>query len=384
MLGSASAWAPAVRMQSSLQLLFCAYPIGYGPSAKALVLASLCRQAGMRAVFVGRGISHELTVRSDGIFDEVVRAGADDEVSRRLVGESCAVVSIMDRDFAALARKLSKPLHVVDSLFWMRDRVPEPFAFAGRYWVQDFPGVRDLVGTAGGRPTVVGPIVDVRPRRPRRASGKLVVSLGGFEAVDDAERDRVYGELVVRSLAASKLTALTRQVTVLASARIADYLEREAARCGFEVVSLSHDAALDELAAASLVLVAPGLTTTLECFQLGCPTVFLPPRNYSQWCILKALRSRDLAPYALHWEDLSSPHRLGNRLPEEQRDPQVREAIVQLGRGLSARAMLTRNLSSCLDIDRDELARRQHAFFKSLGPNGAPAIAAQLVSEFAT
>jgi hypothetical protein len=369
-------------MERRPRLLFCAYPVGYGPAAKALVLASLCREAGFETVFVGQGSAHELVSRSEGIFDDVVCADAGEDVSRGLVGGSRAVVSIMDREFAFLAHELSRPLHVVDSLYWMRDRVPEAFAFARHYWVQDFPGVHEEIPGLSVPPVVIGPVVDVRPLSVGNGSGKLLISLGGFEASDDADRDRVYGELVLRAIETSRLATQTAEVTVIAGARTVRTLHRQAADCGVEIRSLPHEAALDELATATTILAAPGLTTLLESFRLGCATLFLPPRNYSQWCILKTLRVRRLAPHALHWEDLSEKYRLSARAPESERNPQVREAIDRLAGSAAALEALSRHLTNWCDIDRRDLAIRQHEFFKSLGPNGASAITTQLSKEF--
>ena len=364
------------------RLLFAAYPMGYGPAAKVLVLAAQCRSAGLEAVFVGEGVAHELVSRSGELFHDVVRAGAGEKIGRILVRESSAVVSVMDRDFASLAAELSRPLHVVDSLLWMRDAVPEAFCSARRYWVQNFIGVRERIAGYSSPYTVVGPILEVRPAAPRAEPGKLVVSLGGFEAADGVDRDRVYGELVLAAISSSRLrVSFEERITILTSTRNVDSLGGFAAECGIELKSLSHHAALDELGTASMVLAAPGLTTALECFQLGRPTFFLPPRNYSQWSILNAFRTRRLALHALHWEDLSERHRLGERMPESERNPQVRAAIDELAGGMLAQETLSERLSACLDSDHAALANRQHEFFQSLGPNGASVIATRLGSE---
>ena len=369
-------------MDSPRQLLISAYPVGYGPAAKALVLAAQCRLVGLPSVFVGNGVAYELVSRSDGVFQDVVRARAHEPVARRLVRDSPAVVSVMDRDFAALAGELSRPLHVVDSLLWMRDRVPEAFRSAERYWAQDFIGVRDRLADVSPPHTVIGPIIDSPPTGTGSVSGKLVVSLGGFEAADDRDRDRIYGELVLRALGESRLaSAFARRITVLASEGNVRSLGHLAQDCGVELTSLSHVAALREFADASLVVAAPGLTTTLECFQLGLPTFFLPPRNYSQWSVLKALRVRGLAANALHWEDLADDCRLGERLPEADRNPGVAAAIDRLAVSPAARKALSRSLSSCVDSDLGAMARRQQEFFHSLGTNGAAVIAARLASE---
>ena len=202
------------------RLLFSAYPMGYGPAAKALVLAARCRSAGFDPVFVGQGVAHELVSRSGEIFSEVVQSDANRTAARTLTRESHAVVSVMDREFASLAGELSRPLHVVDSLLWLRDRVPEAFSSACRYWAQDFVGVREPVEGLASPVSVVGPIVSPRSAVPVTASGKLLVSLGGFDGAGDPDRNRVYGELVLEAIAGSRLaTSFAGRITTLAGAR---------------------------------------------------------------------------------------------------------------------------------------------------------------------
>jgi hypothetical protein len=361
------------------RLLFCAYPVGYGPAAKALVLAAQCRSIGLETIFAGQGVSYELVSRSSEVFEEVVHAGATEDRARLLVRDSAAVVSIMDRDFASLAAELSRPLHVVDSLLWMRDHVPEAFRPARRYWAQDFIGVGERIHGLVPRGTVVGPILNVRQSGSRAVSRRLVVNLGGLATADDT--DRAYGELVLRAIGRSRLTNAFEQITILASASTIEKLEPCASECDVELASLAHDAAVEEMATAALVLTAPGLTTALECFRIGRPTLFLPPQNYSQWTILKALRGHGLAPHALHWEDLSERHALPERIGEPERTARVRAAIGELAATPLAHEALSSGLSACLDNDLTVLANHQQSFFRSLGPNGAPVIAAELAGE---
>ena len=82
----------------------------------------------------------------------------------------------MDRDYLGLAHALAKPAFVVDSLFWMRDRIPDEFRAARRYWVQDFVGVRARLAETGIPARVVGPIVrHTRALPPKRRTGLVAI-----------------------------------------------------------------------------------------------------------------------------------------------------------------------------------------------------------------
>jgi hypothetical protein len=208
------------------------------------------------------------------------------------------------------------------------------------------------------------------------------VSLGGFESTNQI--DDVYGQLVIRALSSRLSDAPGGSATLLASERNVRNLARFAAECGIELRSLPHDQALEELASASIVVTAPGLTTTFECFQLGRPTFFLPPRSFSQWCILKVLRTHALADHAMHWEDISERHRPNGRMPEEERNAATRLAIEELAATEIAQDTLGAGFSAVLETDVLGLANRQSEFLRSLGPNGAPVIAAALEAEVDT
>ena len=51
----------------------CAYPFGYGPASKLIVLARALRDRGWELVFLGTGIAYELAARSD-VFAQVIEA----------------------------------------------------------------------------------------------------------------------------------------------------------------------------------------------------------------------------------------------------------------------------------------------------------------------
>lgn len=362
------------------KLLFAAYPLGYGPAAKALAIAERCREAGLESVFVGRGVAHELVARSAGPFIEAIEANGHDRELRAMVRDAGAIVSVMDRDIARLAGEASRPLHVVDSLMWMRDRVPGAFSAARRYWMQrlwdDEPTAPPHIGF-----TFVGPILRPRPSPSPPGQG-LLVSLGGFEANAGSERDHRYAQLILSGIHSSHATRIyPSRVKILASARLAKAIEAQAHRLGVQTASLAHSEALEELGSASVILTAPGLTTSLECFQLGRPTFFLPPRNYSQWCTLKKLRARGLAPYALHWEDLGERFRLAQRMPEEVRNPRVDAAITELAETRAAQDAIGRLFAVAASGGHGALVRSQGKFLQSLGDDGAQAIAAHLAGE---
>lgn len=362
-------------------LLFAALPFGYGPAAKVLALAAALRRRGIAVSFAGSGIALELVARQPDDFAALVDVAAGAERASALVAGAAAVVSVMDRDLAALACARGTPLFVVDSLLWLRDAVPPALRGARRYWAQRFGDQPLPPGLAAVPLQPVGPIVT--PRRRRRTAGAgLLVNLGGADSLLDPDGTLPYAELVLRHLLASDLgRAFAGRIAVTGGRGAIDRIRRGFAGAGLRAASLAHDDAVRAFAAAELVLTAPGLTATLECFQLGVPTLFLPPQSYSQWCILRTLRAAGLAPHAFHWEDLWPGPPIATGMPEAVRNPLVRAALAALCADARAGEALEAALSAAAGGDRGALAAAQRRFFERLGENGVEQIARALAAE---
>lgn len=367
-------------MSASSPVVLCAQPIGYGPAAKLLAVAERLRAGGVRPVFLGTGTAHELVSRSPDL-GEAVEAAPSDPRARRIMRSASAVLSVMDPDYARLAMELSRPLHVADSLSWMRHPVPAEFLSARRYWVQNFSGVREHIRGVSPKPTVVGPILSaVAPSRPKQRS-RLVVNLGGYETpYVSSTDDSGYAEFVVQGLIDSRLpSAFPGDTILMAGARCAETLERRFGGSSLRFVSLRHDEAEDLGSTAAVVLTAPGLTSTLQCFRSGTPTFFLPPQNYSQWWILTKLRAARLAPCAFHWADHLPEGEVVEAMTLPERVPIVRRAIRSLSGDERARRDFREALRRIAGWPREDLARAQIAYFDALGSDGAATIASALI-----
>jgi hypothetical protein len=372
---------PASRPRSPTTLVCCAIPLGYGPAAKLAVLAEALCVRGVRLMFVGRGIALEFARRHGHLFADIVAADSPSGVSAEIWRSAAGVLSVMDRDFASAAAEFGKPLFVVDSLLWMRPSVPTAWRSAQRLWAQNFVGLNECQDLHWPGLTIVGPIVAAPSAGKAASPDCLLINLGGCESAGRERSNATsYARFVVDQLIASPLLLQFAGRTILVAGErcIAD-LRKQYGDSQIEFQSLSHAAALAQLDRAALVLTAPGLTMSLECFQRGVPTFFLPPQNYSQWCILRALRDLDLAPAALHWEDFS-PNRLADRLPEEVRNPIVQQAIAYGTADPEAGRKLRHGLAQITEMDQPKLASRQTAFFESLGTNGVETIADELAA----
>ncbi len=362
-------------MPGSATLVCCAAAIGYGPATKLALIAEALRAQGLRPVFLGEGSALEAARRSPA-FDAVVAAAPDTPAARKLIAGSAGVLSSMEREHLRTAQAFGRPTFVVDSLLWMRDRVPTPFREATRYWAQDFVGVRER---AQGVAEVVGPLLPPGPV-VRAPVNRLVVALGGAPSpFADAADDDAWGDVLVAGVRA--MAGRFADVVCLSSERTAARLDARHGGRGIAFASAAPADAASLLASASLVLAAPGLTTTLECFQLGVPTVFLPPFSYSQWWILKVLRARRVAPHAYHWADRTRRGMVTRGMSEVGRGDVVRAAMRAQVRGMTP--AFVDGLSAMLALDHDALAARQRRFVARLGESGVPAIAGAIAARCA-
>ncbi len=359
------------------RIVCCAAPHGYGPASKLCRLASALRRRGVSPVFLGTGIALELAERS-GSFDDVIDAPPESRVASALIDSAAALVSLMDQDYLRSAQNRGKPTFVADSLFWMRDRIPDCFRAATRYWVQNFFGVRERLAEAPIRATIVGPMMAQAASAPDGKRSGIVIHLGGCDSSLSAI-DSGYFNFVVEAVAESAIASrFSGPMVVMAGRKCIDALGSRIADRRIERVSVAPDEALALLAGAQIVLTAPGLTATLECFQLSQAVFFLPPQNYSQWWILKKLRLNGLAPAAFHWEDCLAARPVTERMTESDRVPLLRSLVGGLVRDAEARRALVSALDDYATCDRTALAAAQRRYFDSLGANGLDSIVGEL------
>lgn len=385
--------------QTRPTLLCCAFPFGYGPAVKLLLIARRLRAAGVHTTFLGHGIAHEMAASAPDAFDEVIHAHPTDPAVAPHIARAAGLFSMMDRDFAALALEHGQPLYVADSLHWMREQLPAPFTAAQRYWVQNFlPSSAASPSRTGAHPIPVGPIVEPRPPSPPAQRRGFVINLGGCETPAGPETENfAYAEFVLRGVLQSRLVeaygahALSGpgkdgraddQVTLLAGQRASAHLQATFPDCGIAFHTATHDEALERLGTASYVLTSPGLTTTLECFQFAVPTYFLPPQNYSQWRILQHLQESGIASGSFTWSQIKPHFPALATVPEASRTALVRQTIREVSANPHAREMFAASLRQRLATQGSPLAHRQHEFFESLGPNGVDTIAGELIQAF--
>lgn len=203
----------------------------------------------------------------------------------------------------------AKTTAFVDFLFWMRTNGNAPEFGATVYLVEQYPGFERAVAAYSSvipGLQLIPPLVKCSWPRPVVARNLIAVNLGGQRSpMTRPGENTEYPFLVVEALCnAAKTVGIDADIVVTADAATVSALASRFSRDGWMFLSLPHDAFLDLLSRARMVLTHPGLYSPFEAFAARRPTFFLPSSNYTQILQLRGFRECGLAPYAVDWADL--------------------------------------------------------------------------------
>jgi aminodeoxyfutalosine deaminase len=356
------------------RVLIVAAPFGFGPAAKALILAHGLKDLADLTLFADREAwafmdRHKpLTVASRcGIFGQVFS-------DRAALQEYDQIVSI--NHVPALvhlqALGLAKRTLFVDSLLAWREATTGTAVPPGLwgYLVQDYPGAAGLLDrTLAEQVALTAPLLwPLPPPDPKAIRHGVVLHLGGITSplVSWAQ---VRGSIsaLVKSVIDAAATH-DQALTVMGSAQLAD---RD---LGHGPVSLqgavSPESAARQIAGASVLITTPCIGAVFEALSQDTPVVLLPPMNSTQ-----LLHHQVLTGAGLH-SVLSSAHEAHltaqacglDRLRQTQLCLELlRQVAPQLAPALARR--LSAVLASPPDVGgRDALLQDQRKLFAGLSP----------------
>ena len=282
---------------------FLSTSFGFGPVSKAVSIAQELRERSphVRLHFFGAGIDCDFAVRND-TFDEVIKADVDStDVLAGLVRHLShydSVFSVLNFEIVNLWSDKDCPLYLVDSLAWMWASPPRCLANVQRYYIQDY-----LVDDKRKREWSRIPCVKVIPPIELASSHvhvdtesgtrRLVVNLSGCaNPFVDENMWRLYAG-VLTDLVIDVFPEMYDEVQICCKKSLVDFLRTRAAGAhgDVRVDYLPHDAFMECMASASMLLTTPGITTTLEALSLGTPIAYLLPHNYSQALISERYHS---------------------------------------------------------------------------------------------
>ena len=357
-----------------MKILCEAISFGFGPVSKLL---SLCELLSQRHVvdFIGAGCSLSLATRSE-IFDRIIQA--ETATSTGTMGNVTfadydLVISVMNPQFARIALSQKAKLVIVDSLFYMWDRIDPVWEQCDLLVIQSFSGEKErLESMSCNLPNayLVGPIVSPKIIAcSSKQNHNLIINFGGADYPFVKSFDKIASFIRQLVTPLDNMTSFENKIVSIGP-RCAKSLQNLNS-FGFHVNTFSHDAFLNELSQAQLLLTIPGLTTAFEAFHMGIPTFFLPPLNYSQFHNLRKFRSLDAAKGGVHWDDLY-PTLSNQQLPEEE-GVQLIESLI--GRTLKTPELMSEIINQYVWLlnnwrSMEDISLHQRRLYDSIGGCG--------------
>lgn len=283
-------------------IVLTAAPYCYGPTAKALCLATeLMRRHRLTYVGDEPGLS---LARAAGLHEVIENRDRDcwgPPALRALARASC-LVSALDGRAIKQAKTAGVPGIFLDTLLWLRS-APLPFTPDAQLYIaqkflrppsssvtRDLPHLR-MVGSI--LPDGLAPLP--RPRANRR----IVVNFGGLTSpVMQSEADIRYISWIISALGRTSLQTFDLVVCIPLHLDAAASMAR-ALLPAATIISPPLATFHQSIARCDVLLTAPGLETVLEAGILSRPIVFLPPHNGTQML--------QLAEYTRHGVGDASP-----------------------------------------------------------------------------
>jgi hypothetical protein len=326
---------------------------GFGPVSKAVSIAleMKIQAPDFETHYFGAGIGYDYAEKSNA-FDSLINVDVDQhETLVALLPQLAsygAVFSVLNLEILPLWRSDMPALYFVDSLAWMWPSLPAGIENVATYFVQDYLLSPDRIHdwSLACPLVLVAPIESVSNTRLEAPPGKrdrLLVNFSG--CANPFAPPGLYEKyaLVLASSIFSEAGHDFEEIVFCCNEKLAEYLRRNLGATPFvQVGHYAHEEFLSLLVSSSLVLSAPGITSTLEALAAQTPLGFLLPQNDSQALMSERYRlllgeescmafSRfgpefDFTPFLPHEESVATALRLLQRILDT-REPEIRSMI---------------------------------------------------------
>lgn len=299
-------------------ILITAQSFGYGPSSKAVTIASEFKREypDIKLTFVGNGTSLTFVRENKLVFDEINEV-KDTNTLDNLIDTTKYdhVISVMEPITALLANKKKLSVSYVDSLyfFWNWKDIllrmtpkdlkanfedkgysqclgklltmhPHEMQLVGHLlstqsFVQRFPGFEryDILSKEIGHIVPIGPIINLNKVSPQEKDLLLISFCGQLSPVVDLSMAINYATLCL-DLINGGLEKIKHNITplIVGNPIVMNKLRKHTS---LETVSLSHDEYLCALNRAVGLIVPVSITSIYEALAYNVPVVFLPEQH---------------------------------------------------------------------------------------------------------
>jgi SAM-dependent methyltransferase len=299
-------------------VVVCSKNFAFGPTGKLLTIVRPLVDQGHEVIFLGSGAAYQLASKER--FHQILDVDPKDPYfeyfTHMLVRRADLVVSDQERRIIELAQRFGIKNIYIDSMFWYRETVTDEVLNTDVYLIQkSFDHGKNFRKYAGElkNARVVEPIIDLSELKSKHLMHRkkqVLVALGGlgggelFSVGTDSHYPHVVLELLARE---GNFDGFDTVLVTGNVATLGDLAPR--LRClnpKFRLELLAHRDFLKAIAESAVIMLAPGLETTLEAFAYAVPAIFLPPSNDTQYLHLDFLRRKRAATMSVHFPDYYS------------------------------------------------------------------------------
>lgn len=281
----------------------------FGPCGKLLTIASVLRKSGHDLSFIGYGTAYQLgeTFNFDRIYKIDPKKPDFLNKTKGIIKNASMLVTVMDQQSVLVAKSLSKPVAFVDTLFWWWDKIPKLLWNVDLYFIQKTLNYdRNLKRYSGKIKNLITipPILAEVSHRPKKRK-QILVGFGGMEAEGwyKVGVDSFYPDTLTRILRENVDFSDFDKVIFTGNEDILKDLKKKFGNNKFTFGILSHQNFIGEMLSSEMVMITPGLETSLEVFYHKIPVLFLPPSNTTQYAQLNEFREKNVALASIHFKD---------------------------------------------------------------------------------
>ncbi len=366
------------------KILIYAAPFSYGPTGKALSLASHLKDD-YDIEFAGYDTSWELIALDSMSVSKKSQPIRLDILDDKTLLNYSLIISCSDLSLALRAKSLDIKSVMFDSVFWWRSPKLEDISLIDAYIVQDFLGVERAIDALQNKPSnlhKVGAVFRKNISQLEKASGRtkrIVINYGGIESpYIQVPKDSKYPFIMTDILSSLFTTKSDFEFVVTGKNHIMKALADEYQNyCNVRFETLEHNAFLSCLAKSDLVITTPGIETFYETTYFGKSSVLLLPHNSTQYLQLLALIDAGLESPVCHYNYYGEGYRYKRHFDESEEVKAVIDNFNYLCSYPQSLSDYRENLYRLIEtrlIEPDIYEIKKQQYLKKMGTNGGQSI----------
>ncbi len=367
------------------KILIYAAPFSYGPTGKALSLATHLKDL-YHVELTGYNTSYELMKLDQDIpiIDFDFRTPKDLTEQRLLKYD--LIISCSDLQMAPRANQLGVKSIMLDSLFWWQTPSCDEILSTNAYVVQDFIGVQEAISALPQQcPNLhkVGAVLrkDIdRLKDQHEREENILINYGGLESpYVKVPRDSKYPFIITDILKPLFKEYSNYKFTVTGNSQAMNILSEEYSDYrNVRFKTLQHDDFIECIAKSKLVITCPGIETFYESIFLATPSVLLLPNNSTQYLQLLAIINSGIESPVCHYNYYCEKYKYETSLDEANQIKVVLKNLDYIYESKDLRNSYLSNLlgliNSRLSPNLDIYERKKQEYIKSIGWQGGQAI----------